>query len=96
MARAEYPFPGSNVKLPPDDLSAVNEFDEKNLGKHSQFPETVVRLVQYVRAEVRRLAEVSDDELMVQSGEDMQILYDNLMREGRKAGEREVAKKGKT
>ena len=89
------PYPGANVELPPDDLSGVNEFDEANLDKYVRFPETVVQLVKYVRAEVSRLAELPDDEVMVQPGEDMQILYENLMMEGREEREREAARKGK-
>ncbi|VDB83375.1 unnamed protein product [Peniophora sp. CBMAI 1063] len=89
------PYPGANVELPPDDLSGVNEFDGASLDKYVRFPETIVQLVKYVRAEVTRLAELPDDEVMVQPGEDMQILYENLMREGREEREREAARKGK-
>lgn len=91
--RAGNPYPGCSVELPPDDLSGVNELEQGSLDKDVKFPETMVQLVKYVRAEVARLAEMAGEGVMVQPGEDMQIMFDNLMREGREEREREEARK---
>ncbi|TFY76045.1 hypothetical protein EWM64_g7967 [Hericium alpestre] len=46
-----------------DDGSGVHDFAPTEVDKYVRYPETMATLVAYIRSEIRRLAELSDDEI---------------------------------